>query len=109
MGSAEQESTEKPFERRLDERWVEDVDNWVWTERDESTYSKSGPCPHCGHLIGFVETPTLHLNLATAETAVMKGRRFQACNCGVAHPGAAEGETGCGHSGQIERAEQLGE
>lgn len=98
------EPKELPFERKLDPTWAATVDHWQWNPRDDGTYAKAGACPRCGHGIGFVERTTGFAHMTTARTLETKGKRFEACNCGVAHPGVPEGEGGCGAGGQILRA-----
>ena len=93
------------FEPKLDPDWVAAVDSWPWKLRDGGSYSKSGTCPNCHHAIGFVERPMTYAHLKEVQATPIEGTRFAACNCDVVHPGAPEGDTGCGAHGRIERAE----
>ncbi|HET6998135.1 MAG TPA: hypothetical protein VFI03_06040 [Solirubrobacterales bacterium] len=104
---------EKPFDRTRDPAWAAAVNSWQWKLRGEGedddedgdeTSSKSGPCQRCGHAITFVDATAIYSGFRAREPVAAAGRRYAACNCGVAHPETPEGETGCGANGLIDRA-----
>jgi hypothetical protein len=103
---------EKPFDRTRDPAWAVAVDSWKWNPRGEAdddedgdeTSSKSGPCPRCGHTVTLVDATAIYSGFRARESVAGAGRRYAACNCGVAHPETPDGETGCGANGLINRA-----
>ena len=98
---------EKSFDRTRDPAWAAAVNAWQWRPRgdsDDETSSKSGPCQRCGHTITFVDATAIYSGFRAREAVSDAGRRYAACNCGVAHPDAPDGEAGCGANGLIDRA-----
>jgi hypothetical protein len=92
-------SLDLPYDETRDPRWEAGVDALPWTRRHDDTCSKHGPCPRCGHPIGFVEEAA-----ASSDAEDDDQGKFEECNCGVIHPGTPEGRIGCGANGLIRRA-----
>jgi hypothetical protein len=87
------------YDESRDPDWEAGIDALPWTRRHDDTCSKHGPCPRCGHPIGFVEEAP-----AAAAPVEDDQGKFEECNCGVIHPGTPEGRIGCGANGVIRRA-----
>jgi hypothetical protein len=91
-----------PFEAVRDPAWAAAIDDWVWL-RGENRSEKMGKCPRCRHPVTFVDTALVYARFSVAQPIEGKSRKYAACDCSVAHPGAPAGQGGCGANGLIER------
>jgi hypothetical protein len=96
--------TELPFQQVRDEEWAEAInDKWKWKERGDIGWEKIATCPRCHHSVTFVDTAQVYTGFTAVRSISGTSVKYAACNCGVSHPGAPEGQIGCGANGLIDR------
>lgn len=83
--------------------WVAALDAWSWVERTKGEWSKTGPCPRCGHTIGVIVQDGALVGAVTAEDAISLEPVRAECNCRYPHEGRPEGiNEGCGQGGSLQ-------
>lgn len=98
------EEQEMSFEPKREQAWVDRVESWDWKPHGANTLIKHGQCQSCEHTMTVVVgKDVIARMLAAAGKAAAGARKYAVCNCRVKHPGAPEGEEGCGANGLIAR------
>jgi hypothetical protein len=110
----------KPWDNKPDPDWQKQVEGWHWKLVDSDNpsrllYRNEGLCSYCGDHTFQDEPIGIGYGL---EIELLEARRgnlgslpptvLVSCNCKVEHPGHPAGKKGCGKSGEIKFAGNIG-
>src|SRR5215213_11026608 len=113
------DSNAVPYDTETTPEWLEELNNWPWTKRDDDNWQKVGRCPRCQHtmdrIVGpgfvfpqdFIESVVLEdIDLAMPlRTRRRPNRVLVRCNCTSPHEGRPDGRSGCGPAGKFDGPE----